>query len=289
MQKSKQLTELSVTEQLFRYNLDITIVCISLLALGAFLNGINALVHAFLCVITCIICEFLSAKFIIKKYSWGDLSCITTGLIIALMLPVNAPLYIGVIACIIAIFVAKLPFGGALHAPFVPACVGFCAISIFFPQYIFSYFEKSITTTWFAGVDESLGSGVALLDSLRLGDAITLNSFTVFDLLSGTFAGAIGTTSLLALFGAFLYLFIQNRKRLYPAVGFIVMCTIFAILFPRVDSILISIVMELCAGSLLFTALILISDPITSPKHAKHAMLYGAFTGAVYMLLRYLW
>lgn len=288
MQNSEKIKSLLQTQKLFKHNLDVIIVCVSLLAVGAFLNGIDALTHAFLCVGTCVACEFIGSKFILKKFSFEDLSAVSTGLIIALMLPVNAAFYIGIIASMVAILVAKIPFGSAQSTPFVPACVGFCAISVLYPQYVFSYVEKASISSFFTNSSEIVSSGKTLLDSLMMGNSISLNLFTVLDLLSGSFAGAIGTTSLLALLGGFIYLVIQNYKRLYPALSYIGMCAIFAILFPRVDSgIVASLVMELCAGSLVFVALILISDPVTSPQKPKQAALYGAFAGAVYMLLRY--
>ena len=124
--------------------------------------------------------------------------------------------------------------------------------------------------------------------SIKNGQVMNLDFFSVTDILSGSLPGAMGTTSLLTLFAVGLYLFISKKERLIPSFGFILSSGIFALLFPRVSSgRLISVFLELSAGGLIFTALLLINHPVTLPSKKLHGFLYGLSGGVITMALRH--
>lgn len=65
-------------------------------------------------------------------------------------------------------------------------------------------------------------------------------------------------------------------------------CSLLAVIFPRGSfSRPVSLLTELCAGSLLFSGIFFVTDPGTSPKHPLTRFIYGAFAGIICMILRY--
>ena len=273
----------------FKYNFDICLVSVFLLFAAFFQNGVAALLQAAVCVAVSCFCEYFSFRFIIgTKKPLSDLDAVKNGLLISLLLPASAPLYIGAAASCFACLVCKLPFGSGKNAPFVPSAAAICFSALCFPQYVFSCPAQS--SSLFEAVfsdSESFSRGTSLLDMLSQGTGLRLNTFSVTALLSGSYPSAVGTACVLGLAAAAVYLALRKRKTLIVSAGFILACAIYAFIFPRIASgRLISVIMELCAGSLLFTALLVAPDPATAPKSTFKMLFFGAAAGIICMLLR---
>lgn len=270
--KNKQLLN---KKEYIGSNADTLLLSAGLLAVSFFINGFSALYTAGVCLLSGVISEYICFSVILKKKNFGDLSVFASSLLVAMLLPSSAPLYIGALASAFAIWVAKLPFGDGRNAPFAPAAAGFCFVAILFPAEVFSYTSDTLTAS-------------PLLDMLAKGDSVRLNLFGISRLMTGYFPGAIGTAVPGALAGVFFYRLARNPKGLLSSLGFIASSVIFVCLFPRLNTDLITcLVNEICAGSLLFTALMLINDPVTSPSKPVKAIIYGFIGGIVSMLLRY--
>ncbi|MBE6775326.1 MAG: hypothetical protein E7543_03945 [Ruminococcaceae bacterium] len=284
MQKSKEI--FSFRNPVFRYNADIFAICLALSVTGIYHGGIYALWQLLICSATAVLCESIGFKAVLKKNTAADLSALTTGMIIALLLPVSAPFYVGISASAFAILVAKLPFGDVRNTPFLPAAAGFCFAAMMFTEAVFTYPATGSDFAFF-GTD-SFVKGESLFDMLSKGNSLSLNVFGRVSLLSGAYPGAIGTTSMLVLAGGFGYMSLRHPKRLFASAGYLLAAAVFALLFPRVNSgRLSSLIIELSAGGLVFAALLLITDPVTSPRKPDRAFFYGLTGGAVCMLLRY--
>ncbi len=267
------------------YNTDTVLLSVGLLAVGFFINGSTVLYQAAVCLFSSAICEYLCFALMLRKKSFTDLGFIASALLIALLLPSSAPLFVGALASAFAVIAAKLPFGDGRNAPFLPAAAGFCFVAVLFPEQTFTYAAEGFTAVFSSA--EGFEKGKTLLDMLSEGNSIRLNLFGFSRLLSGTLPGATGTTSLLALFGVFLYRMLRKPFTLLSSASFIVSAALFALVFPTVTAdIATGIISELCAGSLIFTALMLINDPVTSPAKPLRAIAYGFIGGIISMLLR---
>ncbi len=229
-------------------------------------------------VITALVCDFAASALIGGKFRLKDFSNIFIGAAIAMMMPAGVPLYIPAAASAFAVLAVKIPFGGALHAPFVPAAAGFAFVSVCFKEQIFSYAVN--TADKFLGAN-SLGA------LLARGNSVRLNAANVFEILSGNVAGPMGTGCVILMLSCCAYLLVRRRTALLATAGFIVSCAVYAALFPRINaSMLTSIVLELSAGSLLFAAVFLITDPATLPKKNFNRVIYGAVCGVFCMIMR---
>ena len=267
MDRSVKPIQLISKKEYRAFNLDTLLLSAGLLAAGFFINGADALRMASACLLSGIVSEYICYYVILKTKSFANLSAFASSLLIALLLPATAPLYTGILASVFAVFVAKLPFGDGRNTPFVPAAAGFCFAAILFPDAVFTYTSDTLTNA-------------PLLDMLTRGDGVKLNLFGLLRLATGSFPGAIGAV--------FLYRLVRSPKSLITSAAFMVASVLFVCIFPRLNTDLFTcIVCEMCAGSLVFTALMLINDPVTAPAKPVKAIIYGFIGGIISMLLRY--
>ncbi|MDR1112865.1 MAG: RnfABCDGE type electron transport complex subunit D, partial [Bacteroidales bacterium] len=96
--------------------------------------GMPVIFIALVAVGNCIVFEYLIQRFLLKEeHSISDGSAVVTGLLLAFNVPANLPLWIVVIGSLVAIGIAKMPFGGLGKNLFNPALVGRVFLLISFP------------------------------------------------------------------------------------------------------------------------------------------------------------
>lgn len=257
---------------------DYLIMLIAPCAVAVWHYGASMLSVLAVSVLTALACDFAASAVIGGSFRLKDFSNIFIGAAIAMMMPAGVPLYIPAAASAFAVLAAKIPFGGALHAPFVPAAAGFAFVSVCFKEQVFSY---AVDTA-----DKFLGSN-SLGALLARGNSVRLNAANVFEILSGNVAGPMGTGCVILMLSCCAYLFVRRRKALLATAGFIAACALYAAFFPRINaSPLTSVVLELSAGSLLFAAVFLVTDHATLPQKGINRVIYGAVCGVFCMIMR---
>ena len=135
-----------------------------------------------------------------------DLSCLTVGMMVGLMLPVNIPLFIPALASLFAVCVCREAFGGQRYV-FHPAAAGLALVTVLWPDTAFSYY------------DMKTGGGVTLWDgvcAVTKSPAAALKKGFVsdlqpFDMLFGRYAGPMGATAAVVIVAGFLYLLVRRR------------------------------------------------------------------------------
>lgn len=273
----------------FRYYLDTLIMMIPLLIAGTYINGIDAVRLAFFGVLGAILSEVIACKILGKDNALRDLSAISAGLAISLMLPASAPGYLALFGSVFAVVVAKVPFGSARRAPFVPAAAGFAFLSLCFPKMVFAYGEPGgLSAASILSTSENFVKATSFGEMLTYGKSISLNPLEIIAILTGKNPGPMGTTCMLAMIGIAIYLLCKSRKRFLVSFSCLFACALMAMIFPRINSgAFTSLTMELSAGSLVFSALVLLPDPATAPRKTVHSIIYGFSAGIICMLLRY--
>ena len=228
-------------------------------------------------VLSAVVCELFGCIILKTRISVGDLSAVATGLMIALMLPASAPVWLPACGSAFAIVVAKLPFGRVERLPFSPAAAGMAFLTVCFPQLVFAYPKVSSTLS---------GTGVSLAAMLAHNTSLSLGSVRAIDMLTGNFPGPMGASCILVLLGSAIYMLIRRTKLFISAAGFLTGGALVALCLPRVASLLPSVVMELCAGTMLFAALFLITEPGAQPERPLRQLLFGFFGGALCLIMR---
>ena len=243
--------------------------------------GTAALFRVLACMLAGVFCEAVGAFLMHCPRDLTDCSALFIGAATALMLPADVPYYIALSGTAFAIVVVKLPLGGTDSVPFVPTAAGFAFMTLCWSDKIFRY--PAIVR------DATHVQGMSLAQMLHTGISIRPNTVKILDILIGTVPGPMGASCTIVLLAALVYLGIRYRRSIWNALSFLAACMLTAFLFPRIhgtNARMISLLMELCAGTLMFAALFFVTDPAISPQKRLHRILYGFFSGVVCMLLR---
>ena len=265
---------------------DMLIPLALLLVIPVVNHGARPLVVVGICMLTCLLCEVVFCLFTGHDVMVSDLSFAVTGSIVAMLLPVNVPFRVAVIACAFAVLVVKMPFGGTGRAPFNPAAAGVAFVTLSFPSLVFSYRDPSSTVAMlpFASspVAETVSSPAALLkEGAR-------PALLQEEMLLGHFAGPMGATAVLVIAACALYLVFRRSARWEIMASFVGASALFAAVFPRLNTgRLDSVLFELLSGSLVFCAVFMATEPSTSPKTPLGRCLFGFLAGVTTMLFRY--
>lgn len=225
-----------------------------------------------------------SFKLLIKNISTSY--SIIPGILLALLLPINTPIWIVVLGSFVASIIGKMIYGGLGTNIFNPALIGYLII-------ISMYSSK--LGTFFSAYELDAISGATPLTNLGsigyLGTyATTVAPYgTLLNFLVGTIPGSIGEVSKILILLAFIYLTMTKTIKWKISVSYVF--TVFLI------TLGISIYFDLglwfslfnvLSGGLLFGAVFMATDPVTSPSTNYGQIFYGITLGLITVILRYL-
>lgn len=230
--------------------------------------GTNALLLVITTVLTTVLTELVYELLMKKKVTISDFSAVVTGLLLAINLPPNAPLWVGVMGGVFAILVVKMLFGGLGQNFMNPALGARCFLVISFPVIMTDFACDAYT-------------GATPLASLKAGEAVN-----VYDMIIGRTAGTIGETSMIAIvFGACILLFLGIIDLRIPG-SYIVTFVIFISLFGGhgFDPYFISA--HLAGGGLMLGAFFMATDYVTRPVTKNGQILFGILLGLLTGIFR---
>lgn len=260
-----------------RMMLDVLIALVPVVGTALFVFRVYALRQLMICVASCLAAEFLFVRMRKKPLTISDFSAVVTGVILALSLPATAPWYVGVIASGVAIGIGKVIFGGLGMNIFNPAMVGRAFVMI------------SFAGVMGAAAYESPGSYVDALSQATpmnlLKEAGTLTPLA--DLFWGLTNGSLGETSAFACLLGGAYLCFRRTASWEIPAGVLIAVLIISLLADLAAGFNGLLTLQhLLGGSLLFGAVFIATDPVTSPLTSRGKFIFGAGTGALVMLFR---
>lgn len=219
-----------------------------------------------------------------RNISLSERSLFVTGLTVALLLPADVPYWLAALGGAFAIFVAKEPFGSTGRNPLNPAAAGVAFVTVLWPEEVSRFPAVGSLPLWGRGAEASLAQSPAL--SLAQGLQPVLEPA---EMLWGRYAGPLGGTAALVAAGCCLFLCFRRTARWETVAGFLLSAAAIGALWPRfLGDPASSAAYELLSGSLLFGAVFMISDPVTSPKMPAARFVYGLLGGSLLMLMRHM-
>ena len=237
---------------------------------SAVIFGLRSLLVTAFSVVACVVLEWLYCKLLKKPSPIGDLSAVVTGIILAMNVPVNMPLGQVAVGAVAAILITKQLFGGIGMNFANPALVGRIVLFVSFTN------EMNVWVFPDAAVDQ-----LASATPLQVSDPSRLN---LLDLFMGIHGGVLGETCALAIVLGFLYLVFT--KTISPAIPLTYVGSMFVFYLIATRSLHESLVAVL-SGGLLFGAVFMATDYVTSPFTLKGKLLYGICLGIVTFAIRY--
>ena len=233
-----------------------------------------ALIRILVSVASCVLFEYLFQKVTKQKIVIANLSACVTGVMMALVCPPTAPVWIFVVGAAVAMIVAKGLFGGIGSNVFNPALTG--------RAFMFLSFPAAMGASWMA--PKTLAAVDAVSSATTL-SAIKAGSFAVeqgtyWQYFIGNRAGCIGETSILLILISFAFLalaHIIDWRAPLTMVGTVAICSLIAGE---------NVAMSLMTGGLMFGATFMVTDYATAPVTKKGRLVFGFGCGLITFLIR---
>lgn len=239
--------------------------------------------------LTSFLTEILYATIFLKKdgldYVKNSFSFFP-GLFFGLIMPLNTPFSMLILGAFIATFIGKIIFGGFGNNIFNPALIGrlfiITAYSAALGGYIYhNAYEldtiASSTPLSNAGVISGIGSYQTLVKPYG-----SLMNFFI-----GTIPGAVGETSALLCLVAFLYLTVTKTIKWRIPVFYISTVFIMSFIIGAFNDLERTYsLFQILSGGLMFGAVFMATDPVTSPTTFTGQVLYGMSLGILTVVFR---
>lgn len=257
-----------------RVMLDVVIALLPPMVAGVIIYGIPALLVIATCVLTSIVAEFLFNLITKREQTVYDMSAVVTGLILALNLPADAPMWQCMLGAVFAIVVVKCLFGG-LGCNFAnPAATARIFLLLCFTADLGGGAAPLISS------NPELVSGATPLEALANGGELP----AMLDMFLGFRGGAIGESCMPAILLGFIYL--VARKVIHFETPLIMIATVFALSL-IVDNSFTVALYQIMAGGLVFASVFMVTDYVTTPITRSGKMIFAFGCGLITFLIRY--
>ncbi len=259
----------------------VIVALIPALLVGLYFFGLGALIVTLTAVVSCVAFEFLIQKYMLKtETSIFDGSSALTGLLLAMNLPSNLPVWIVIVGSLVAIGIGKMTYGGLGNNPFNPALVGRVFLLISFPVQMTSWPVANPLTMSY--LDAETGATALAMFKGHFGEIpSTLNLFL------GQMSGSIGEVSALALLAGLVYLLATKVISWHIPVSILATVAVFSGILHVVDSVAYaSPVFHLFSGGLMLGAIFMATDYVTSPMNPRGMLVYGVGIGLITIIIR---
>lgn len=218
-----------------------------------------------------------------------------TGMIFPLILPPSTPLWVVAVGIFFGVFFGKEVFGGTGHNVFNPALVGRLFVTIAFPTILTSGWTAP--GAWRGAVD-------AVTTATPMALAKTQGVLTpVSDLLWGTTSGSVGETFHIGIILGGVFLMLTRVSDWRVPISYISSVFIFAFGGSIIGGLLATGesavstgavisgafnfgLFHLLGGGLLFGAMFMATDPVTSPFTKAGKFTFGILCGLLTVLIR---
>ena len=230
----------------------------------------------------CVLFEYLIQRFMLhQKPSVDDGSAVVTGLLLAFNVPSNLPIWIMVIGAIVAIGIAKMPFGGLGHNPFNPALVARVTLLIAFPVQMTSW--PVPTPIW--GFADAV-TGPTTLGLIKEGGDLSQIP-TYANMLLGQMGGSFGEVSAIALLIGAAFLLWKRIITWHIPVSFIATVFVVAGIFHLANPAeYVNPFIHLLSGGLILGACFMATDMVTSPTSPWGMVVFGCGCGLRTIIMR---
>ncbi len=267
--------------------LDVVIAMLPATLAGIVIFGLKALWIVLACVASAVLSEFLFNLCVHKKQTIGDLSAVVTGLLLALNLSINVPIWQCVIGSVFAIVVVKCFFGGIGKNIVNPAITARVFMLLTFGAVGAAVTINPLFDLGFLGnavAAPEIIAGATPLNALNAGVEGAANAPTVLQLLVGAHGGTIGETCGIALIIGFIYLVARKVIKWYVPATYV--ATVFVCYFLSGGFNATFALQHVLAGGLLLGAIFMATDYVTTPNTKWGRIIFCVGAGLLTFAIR---
>lgn len=255
---------------------NVIVALLPAVALALYCFGIGAAIVIVTAIVGCVVTEYIISRYILGvKPSIGNMSAILTGLLLALNLPSNLPIWTVLIGCVVAIGIGKMTFGGLGCNIFNPALVGRVFLLLSFPVQM---------TTWPLPMENRMNyldatTGATTLGQLKM-DQISGADVDLLTQALGFTGGSMGEIGAIALLLGFVYLLCTRTITWHIPVAILATVAVFSALIG------VNVGVQLLTGGLMLGAIFMATDYVTSPMSHAGMLIYGVMIGIITVIIR---
>lgn len=248
--------------------LDVVIAMLPAAVAGVIIFGFGVLGVIATCVATAVVTEFLFNLVTRRRQTVGDLSAVVTGLLLALNLSTEVPLWQCAVGSVFAILVVKCLFGGLGHNIVNPAIAA----------RVFMLLVLSATAANPTVVE--LTATATPLNALKNGQELP----SLLDMFLGLHGGTIGETCAVALLVGFAYLVVRKVIKWYVPLSYI--ATVFVCYLLSGGFNVTFALQHVLAGGLLLGAIFMATDYVTTPATNSGRVVFCVGCGLLTFAIR---
>lgn len=284
-----------------RMMIDVLIALVPVLVFSVVQNGLKALSVIAISILTMLIVEIVVTMIIkwpegmkrkelfskagIKRvYSVYTINNITapliSSIIYAMIMPSGCDLYVVFIGAFVGMLFGKMVFGGLGNNPFNPAAVGRIMVGVCFG----SKLDYSL-----GGVDVAAGGTPLAQINGQLGSLQeALSNYSLLDLFLGRVPGCMGEVSALMIIIGAVYLFVRKSADIRSCLSMLVSFTVLMLVagLASGNNVIEFTLYQLLSGGILFGAVFMVTDPVTSPITKTGRIAFGTLVGILTALIR---
>ena len=247
---------------------DVLIAMLPAAAFGVYQFGFHALLVLIETMAVCVISEYVFEKALGRPVTIADGSALVTGMILALNMPPDIPVWMPALGGVFAIIIVKQLYGGLGQNFMNPALAARCFLLI--------SFTGKMTTFTLDGV-----SGATPLAVLKSGGNVDAAAMFL-----GRIPGTIGEVSVVALLIGAVYMLVKKVITIRIPAAYILTFSVFVLLFGGHGFDLNYLAAHLCGGGLIFGAFFMATDYVTSPLTPNGQIVFGVLLGCLTGLFR---
>ena len=268
--------------------LDVIIALVPAMVFACFNFGIRALTLIAVSVVGCVFFEWLYRKLLKKPQSVGDLSAVVTGVLLALVSPVNLEYWAILIGDFFAIVFVKQLFGGIGKNFVNPALAGRAVLLASYAGAMTRWIDPAADKAAILGSNVDAVTAATTMSYLKTGDMEGLKAaYTIADVFLGKIGGSLGEVSAAALILGGVYLIWRKVINWQTPVAYIGTVAVLSFLFPKAGTGLEWMLYSVFGGGLMLGAFFMATDYATSPVTKKGQVIFGIGCGLFTVLIRY--
>lgn len=270
---------------------EVLLALVPILAAGMYFFGIAALLVVLASVAGAVLTEWALSPTEPRSEILKNGSGVLTGALLAFTLPPAIPLWMAFLGGVVAIALGKAIWGGLGRNIFNPALVGRAFLQGAFPTALTTWtpphggfldIPASTLAPPLFRAEVDVVSSATPLGMAKFQDTMTEPS----DLLFGNIGGCLGETASIVLLGVALLLMLRRTFDWRLFVGPIIGVAALSGLLYAVDSSCPDPLFMILSGGLLFGAVFMTTDPVTSPLSKKGSWIFGIGVGVLVVLIR---
>ena len=254
----------------------VVIALLPAVAFSVYLFGLGSIIVLLTSVLGCVITEYLIQRFMIGgKVTITNGSAVITGLLLAMNVPSNLPIWIILIGCVVAIGLGKYAFGGLGQNIFNPAILGRVFLLISFPQQMTSWPLPMVNKESYLDAT----TGATMLGQMKMGE-LSPENVDLMNIFIGNMGGSLGEMSAIALIIGGLYMLMRGIITWHIPVSIIATVMLFA------WGVGADPMMSVLSGGVMLGAIFMATDYVTSPMTRRGMIVYGVMIGVITMVIR---